>query len=127
MTGPRKLNQIFVLDSTNAAHILGLTTQVPSKLVYLTNGRSHVITICNLDIYFIHSSPKNILGGQTYVGLIFQSLRYFSKNNLSDDHLNLIFSFLSKSDIDQLDQIKNYAQKNIQFQIDRIKNFATIH
>lgn len=123
----RKLNQIFVLDPTSSAHILGLTTQVPSKLVYLTNGRSHVMKICNFDIHFIHSVPKNILGGQTYAGLIFQSLRYISVNNLSDNHLNLIFSLVSKSDIDQLDQIKNYAPKNIQIQVDRIKNFATIH
>lgn len=123
----RKLNQIFVLAPTSAAHLLGLTKQIPSKLVYLTNGRSHIMTICNMDIHFIHSAPKNILGGQTDVGLVFQSLRYFSSNKLPDDHLNLLFSLLSKTDIDQLDQIKNYAPKNIQFQIDRIKNFVTIH
>jgi hypothetical protein len=123
----RKLNQFFVLAPIGAAHILGITTQVPSKLVYLTDGRSHVMTICHIDIHFIHASPKNMIGGKTNAGLVFQSLRYLSPNDLSDDCLTLLSKRLSKSDVDLLYQQRVYAPKNVQQQIDRIKDFVTLH
>lgn len=46
----KKLGQNFISDQVNAANMFGLSTQVPSKLTCLTNGKTHSITICGIDM-----------------------------------------------------------------------------
>ena len=44
-----------------AANLLGLSEQVPAKIVYLTDGRSRTIRIGSQTITFKQTSPKELL------------------------------------------------------------------
>lgn len=123
----RRMGQVFVLDPVNAANALGMTTQVPSKLTYLTDGKSHVATICGMNIYFVHASPKKIAGATSPMGLVIQALHYFGAKGAPDNALKIIASRISKSDLTILVALKNKILRNLSPQIDRIAKIATIH
>ncbi|WP_010301945.1 DUF6088 family protein [Candidatus Odyssella thessalonicensis] len=122
----RKMGQLFVLDPLNAANVLGITTQVPSKLVYLTDGKTHHINVCGIDIYFIHKSPKAIAGASKPIGIILQALRYIGSTR-DDKTLQKIAARLTIQDLNDLQEIKNKTFRNIGPQIDRIQEIATLH
>ena len=123
----RRMGQQFVLDPLNAANALGLTTQVPSKLMYLTDGKTHVLTVCGLDIHLIHTSSKKLAGAMSPIGVILQALRYFGPKGPSDTIIGLIAKKLSPNDLDSLSSLKNKLLRNMSPQIDRITKVAAIH
>lgn len=123
----RKLGQTFVLDPLNAANALGITTQVPSKLTYLTDGKSRVINVCGLDIHFVHAAPKVIAGAKSPVGIFIQALRYFGSKGAPDAVLKQLVVRIKKSDLGTLNSIKNNSLKIVGSQIDRMTNFVSIH
>jgi predicted transcriptional regulator of viral defense system len=59
-----------------AANALGLSTQVPAHVVYLTNGRSCRRQIGKLTIDLRQASPKNLIAAGTMAGTVVQALRY---------------------------------------------------
>jgi hypothetical protein len=123
----RKLGQTFVLDPLNAANALGVTTQVPSKLTYLTDGKSRVINVCALDIHFVHAAPKVIAGAKSPVGIFIQALRYFGSRGAPDAVLQQLAGRIKKSDLGTLNSVKNNSLRIISSQIDRMTKLATIH
>lgn len=121
----RKLSQSFVLDPLNSANLLGFTTQVPAKLVYLTNGKTHKISVLGVDVYFVHKSPKTLLGSNTKAGMLLQALRY--SDNIQDDSIKRIARFLTKDDLDTLQSLKSHTYRKVAYYINRINEIATIH
>ncbi len=60
-----------------AAHLLGLSDQVPSSYSYLTDGGNKTMVIGNSKVSFKHVSAKKMLGVGTRAGLVVQALYYF--------------------------------------------------
>jgi len=116
----RKTGHIIVLDSLNAANSLNLTPQVPSQIVFKTNGSSCVLDICGIKIKLIHSSPKKMVGAGTTVGIIIQALQYFGRNGAPRNILNRVKSMLQKDDIKLLSSLKHQTVQYIMPQIDWI-------
>ncbi len=123
----RKLGQVFILDPLNAANALGVTTQVPAKLTYLTDGKSCVLNICGVEIYLVHAAPKIIAGAKSPVGIFIQALRYFGPKGAPNDVLKTFATNIKKSDIRALKSLKTNIMRNLAAQIDRIAELATIH
>ena len=79
-----------------AENILGLTTQVPMKLVFLTDGASRVVKIDNKTIQFKTSVPKNLST------LVIQALKNIKKENVNE------------AIIEQIEKhLKNESKENI--------------
>lgn len=123
----RRTGHVFVLDPLNAANTLGLTTQVPSQLRYLTNGKSHTMVICGIDIHFIHAAPKNLAGANSSAALFVQAMRYFGKSGMTDDLLTYFLKIIPPKNLDALINFKNELPRNLSAQIERIQRYATIH
>ena len=87
-----------------AANLLGLSEQVPAKVVFLTDGRSKHIRIGNLDIALKQTSPRFMTTAGRISGLVIQSLRYLGKTHITDDTMKLLRKRLSPSDRTQLSQ-----------------------
>jgi predicted transcriptional regulator of viral defense system len=83
----KKFDAHLQVNPAQAAHYLGLTQQVPTQAVYLTNGLSKVLQVGNQTIKFVHVSPKKMLGAGTKAGLVIQALYYFGKDHLDRDFL----------------------------------------
>ena len=59
---------------------LGLSTQVPAKPVYLTDGRSRSVRVGNLTLVVKHVAPKDFPVGSQVSATVFQALRYLGKD-----------------------------------------------
>jgi Family of unknown function (DUF6088) len=59
-----------------AANALGLTEQVPSKIVILTDGVPRHVQLGKLTLMFRRAAPRNLLGAGRSVGMVIQALRY---------------------------------------------------
>lgn len=85
-------------SGARAANALGLTDQVPAKLVYLTDGPSRTIEIGNQRIVLRHASKRNLAGLGRTSGTVLQALRYLGKDNVTDATIQKLRSLLSAHD-----------------------------
>ena len=79
-----------------ALNLLGLSTQVPMKVVYLTDGTQRDISIGNQSIKFKKTSPKNLAIKGKISGLVIQALREIGNGKINDEQINSIFKLLQK-------------------------------
>jgi hypothetical protein len=59
-----------------AANALGLSDQVPAKVIILTDGVPRRVALGKLMLVFRRAAPRNLLGAGHRVGLVIQALRY---------------------------------------------------
>lgn len=70
-----------------ALNRLGLSTQVPMKIVYLTDGSARNIKIGKRTISFKRTSPKNLMTKGEISTLTIQALKEIGKENVNDEIL----------------------------------------
>lgn len=66
-----------------AANLLGLSDQVPAKIVILTDGVPRRVLLGKLTLVFRRAAPRNLLGAGKSAGLVIQAIRYLRKDGLS--------------------------------------------
>lgn len=94
----RKRNLRVIPSPPVAANQLGLSTQVPARLVYHTDGAPAQLSLGNLKIEFRRNTGRLLgLAGRPG-GLVAQALRDVGKDRVTDDHIQLIHDRLSASD-----------------------------
>lgn len=79
-----------------ALNALGLSTQIPMKVVFLTDGAPREIKIGNRTIKFKKTTPKNLLAKGKISGLIIQALKEIGKDKVTPDEEEKIISLLVK-------------------------------
>jgi predicted transcriptional regulator of viral defense system len=80
-----------------AMYKLGLSTQVPTIAVFLTDGSPREITLNdNRTIVFKSTTAKNLAFTNTCMQLLVSSLKKIGKHNISSDHLSRIRDILAK-------------------------------
>lgn len=90
----------IIPTGVQALNRLGLSTQVPMNLVYLTDGTPRTIKINKSTIKFKKAPPK-ILAIKSYTNLlIIQALREIEKENLDSDTYEKIIRILQTVDND---------------------------
>lgn len=90
-----RTNSQLQITGAHAANALGLTTQVPAHVVYLTSGKSKRFRFGNQTIELRHASPRSMAGAGTPIGTIIQALRYLGSDNIDRitiDKLNRVLS-----------------------------------
>jgi hypothetical protein len=65
-----------------AANLLGLSTQVPMKVTYLTDSLSRTVQIGNRQIILKRTTPRNMATAGRISGLVIQALRYLGQKNV---------------------------------------------
>ena len=79
-----------------ALNRLGLSTQVPMNIIYLTDGSARKVKIDNRSIIFKRVSPKNVATVGEISGLAIQALRTIGKENVREDEIVKIQELLKK-------------------------------
>lgn len=67
-----------------AANLLNLSTQVPMKMVYLSDGPSKNMKFGPRTLYFKKTAPKN-LSSNELSGLVINALKYFGKDRITPE------------------------------------------
>lgn len=91
-----KNNSKLKITGSQAANALGLTTQVPAKIVYLTDGPSRQIKIGNQTLQLKHTSPKAMATAGQGSGLVVEALKYIGKENVDQSVIEKIERALSE-------------------------------
>lgn len=85
----------IVPDGAWAANLLGLSTQVPSKIIYLTDGPNNEVPIGRRTIHFKHARPKVMAGLDGKFALVVQALRYLGKDGVGPREIDTLRGSLS--------------------------------
>ena len=70
-----------------AANALGLSDQVPAKIIILTDGVPRKVALGKLTLAFRRAAPRNMLGAGRRVGLVIQALRYLKGSPVMSKHV----------------------------------------
>ncbi|MCW3789245.1 DUF6088 family protein [Plebeiibacterium sediminum] len=82
-----------------ALHALGLSTQVPLKLVFLTDGAPRIIKVGKRTIKLKRTTPKNLKAKGKISSLVIQALREIGKDKATEVELQKINTLLQKEDL----------------------------
>jgi len=85
-----------------AANILGLSEQVPTRIVFLTDGPSRRVKFGRQEIVLKHTTPRNMATAGRKSGTLIQALRHIGQRNVNDKTLTIIRRQLTKQDKAQL-------------------------
>lgn len=85
-----------------AANLLGLSEQVPAKVIYLTNGPSRRIMIKNLPVEMRQSSPKRLATAGKVSGTVAEALRCLRKDQVDEQVIGQLRDRLSAAEKKQL-------------------------
>jgi len=67
-----------------AANLLGLTTQVPMRIAFLTDGLPRTVQVGNRQITLKQTTPRNMATAGRISGLVIQALRHLGQQNVND-------------------------------------------
>lgn len=81
-----------------AANLLGLSTQVPTKIVYLTDGRPRTVQIGKRQITLKQTTPRNMATAGRISGLVIQALRHLGSRHVDAAIIEKVKRRLSAAD-----------------------------
>jgi len=85
-----------------ALNALGLSTQVPTKIVYLTDGTPRMIKVGKRTITFKKTTPKSLKVKGEISGLAIQALKALGKERITLEEENKIIEILKHENKDKL-------------------------
>ena len=92
----RRDNAQILPTGETAQNLLGLSTQVPTRYVYLTSGSARKIMLRNQSITLKRSVPRNFACKNDFMATLIQALKSIGKDNVTDEHKQTIAALLKK-------------------------------
>lgn len=86
-----------------ALNALGLSTQVPVNLVYLTDGAARKIDLGKRKIVFKKTTPRNLAAIGRISGLAIQAMKEIGKDNITEKEKQAILAQLKKEEKHRLE------------------------
>jgi hypothetical protein len=99
----------FQPSGAYAANLIGLSEQVPGRIVFLTNGPSKKVKIGRQEILFRTTTEKNMYPAGTKVGLVIQAFRNLGKDNIDNVARTKTKNFLAGTNTNELIKYLKYA------------------
>jgi len=94
----RKLGHRLFPSRPYASNLLRLSTQVPAKNVYITDGRSRMVRIGPHTLYFHRVEPSTLAVSGRVAPLVFQALRDIGRKRVSDADISRLRQILPEKD-----------------------------
>jgi len=103
-----------------ALYKLGLSTQIPMNVVYLTDGSARKIVVGNQKISFKKTSPKNLAVTHLLSNLIIQGLKALDQKKITEEIVQKIKTIILKSGEQGL------IKENLKYAPARIRNLVLL-
>jgi len=97
-------------SGAQAANLLGISTQVPAQVVYLTNGKSRTVDVANRTLIFKRVEPREMQPGSDIGFLVTQALRYMGRDQVGKNVIDYLRRQLSDSDRKKLLKEAQYLE-----------------
>jgi hypothetical protein len=108
-----------------AVNLLGLSQQVPAKIVYLTDGTEKTVAVGNQQIQLRRTTPKNMVTAGRSSGLVIQAFRYLGKDSVTDDHITTLKRTIPDSDRERLWKDRVHAPAWMHPLFDQLKSSSS--
>ena len=92
-----------------AANLLGLSEQVPTKLVVLTDGPTRRVNIDGQHVIFKHTTPRAMATAGRKSGLVIQALKHMGQHSVTGTLVKHLRRNLSRDEKKQLTADMRYA------------------
>jgi len=92
-----------------AANLLGLSEQVPAKIVFLTDGPARHVGIGRQEIILKNMTTRNMATAGRISGTVIQALRHLGAKDIGEQHIMHLRQTLSASGKAQLKRDRIYA------------------
>lgn len=92
----------IVIHGAEAARQLNLTTQVPMRIIFYTNGNSRTINFGNQTVELKHANPSRLIAPGTLCGTILSALLYLGKENVNSEIIEHIKKQVPAKDFNQI-------------------------
>lgn len=86
-----------------ALNALGLSTQVPMNVVYLTDGVARKINIGRRKIVFKKTAPRNLAAIGKISSLVIQALKEIGKDAVTEKDVAIVLKHLKKEETNRLE------------------------
>jgi hypothetical protein len=93
----------------HAANLLGLSDQVPVRVVYLTDGPTRQVQLGKRQIVLKRTTPRNMATAGTASGLVIQALRWIGQRHVDDKTVSILRRRLSDAEKQRLPKDLRYA------------------
>lgn len=120
----RKGGTRLQISGARAANALGLSTQVPGRSVYLTDGAARTRRIAGQLIELRRAVPRTLDGAGTTPGAVIQALRYLGPDEVTEQVITHLIRVLSVDDRQILGQLRRSAPGWMQPALNRIAESA---
>ena len=107
----------------HAANLVGLSMQVPGRIIFLTEAASKKVQIGNQEIIFKKTTKKNMLSAGTREGLLIQALKNLGKNHIDQKARIQISKFLKGSTEEEIKKNMKFAPAWIRTLVFEIMGF----
>lgn len=104
-----KTNDSVFPSGAYAANLIGLSTQVPAKVSYLTNGKSRSKLLGSKLISFKHARVPILDSLSFEANLAIQALAYVGKKNLSKNDIDICANKLTAADKNSLKRAASHV------------------
>ena len=84
-----------LMSGLAAENYFGLSTQVPMKIVFLTNGSARKLTAGNTTIEFKRGVPKNFAFKDKTIATLCLALKSIGNGHVTDEQKNVLRNFLN--------------------------------
>ncbi len=98
-----------VMHGAHAANMLRLSTQVPVKYIYFTDGRTQTITLDGINVRLINRGPRTMRLRGELATMIFQALRYLTPRYVHEEHIARLRRIVRTKDKKDLQYNLKYA------------------
>jgi hypothetical protein len=85
-----------------ATNLLGLSEQVPAKVVFLTDGPSRTVKIGRQEIQLRHTTPRNMAAAGRLSGLLMQAFRHLGQAHITAQRMAHLKCTLPTKEREQL-------------------------
>ena len=92
-----------------AANILGLSEQVPVKVIFFTDGPKRHVRIGQREIILQHTTPRNMAAAGRKSGTFIQALRYLGKEHIDQKVISILKRQINQEDKEQILNDLQYA------------------
>lgn len=97
------------VSGAGAANALGLSTQVPARIVYLTDGESRRMRVGDQVVELRHTTPRNLATAGKVSGTVIQALRHLGRQHVDESTVRHLQRVLSEEDKERLRKDRIHA------------------
>lgn len=98
----RKYNWTIAPSGNTALNLLGLSTQVPAKWTYISDGRYTNFSFGNVTIEFKRRSNGDISKMSTLTSMVIQSIKAIGKDKITNEQIDYLKKKLSDKEKSEL-------------------------